>query len=152
MQTPEEVFDVILENYGQALFDIIKEQVPQPGQNPYATGRLKGSLRLYVRKDRTISIAYFKYGVYTDLGTYDNRFSDASVSPFGLPDYVGYNSNTTKGIAPQFWGSFNTEAGRGALRTFEENLAIRFENYVTELLGAGGAETTTTRNPRGYGS
>lgn len=92
-----------------AVYQIIRQQIPQPGKNPFATGKLQQSLQVpNVNKSGdswTIFVGYAPYGVYTNLGTkafYGGIPVDTS--PFNLPAYQGY-SKGIGGIKPQYWTS-----------------------------------------------
>ena len=99
-----------LDDLREEMERIILTQVPQPGQNPYATGALKSSVSVKVGmkgQDFTVKVGYFQYGVYTNLGTgdYNNvKFGTRNSSPFRLPPFAGYQKGTF-GIQPQYWTS-----------------------------------------------
>lgn len=100
---------------------VILSQVPQPGQNPYATGALKRSVSVKVGTkggDFTLNVGYFSYGVYTNLGTGDYntvKFGTRNSSPFRLPNYEGYRRGSF-GIQPQYWTSMGGQARANRLK------------------------------------
>ena len=100
---------------------VILSQIPQPGQNPYATGALKNSLTVRVGTrggNFTLNVGYFAYGVYTNLGTRDYNtigFGTKNSSPFRLPTFEGYRKGTY-GIQPQYWTSMGGQDRANRLR------------------------------------
>ncbi len=100
---------------------VIKTQIPQPGQNPYATGALASSLDVKVGTkggDFTVKVGYFAYGVYTNLGTGDYntiKFGTRNSSPFRLSEFRGYQKGSY-GIQPQYWTSMGGQARANRLR------------------------------------
>ena len=139
--TEEEILNII-RRYGLRLFGIIQTQVPQPGgpregrqANPYATGRLKNSLRWSVNKDNTISFRFFRYGIFTDKGAGSEKIS--AFNPFEQ-NWTGYQkANNPFSIKAQYWTGLATPEAQNALRMFNEELAREYEIQL---------ETTTTRN------
>jgi hypothetical protein len=94
----------------------ILKQVPQPGQNPYATGALKSSLTVKVEKqgggDFAIRVGYLRYGIFTNLGTRDYnvvKFGSRGSGAFDLPVFRGYQRGTY-GVQPQYWTSMGGAA------------------------------------------
>ncbi len=110
-----------LEELADEMRTVIKTQVPQPGQNPYATGALKNSLTVAVGikgGDFTVKVGYLSYGVYTNLGTGDYntvKFGTRNSSPFRLPDHEGYRKGSF-GIQPQYWTSMGGQSRANRLR------------------------------------
>jgi len=100
---------------------VIRTQVPQPGQNPYATGALKNSITVTVGtkgSDFTVKVGYLSYGVYTNLGTgqYNTvKFGTKNSSPFRLAGFEGYRKGSY-GIQPQYWTSMGGAARAQRLR------------------------------------
>jgi hypothetical protein len=122
----------------------IMRQVPQPGnnpRNPYATGRLKRNVRVFLNKNRQgdidIIISYPKYGGYTNYGTRGNsNLQDQVGKPYFVRDpFVGYREGK-KGIRPQNWLSLSQE--RQKYETFineeiGEDVRVFVEKYVNQL-------------------
>ena len=87
----------------------IMRQVPQRGQNPYATGKLKNSVTFAWVKDSetggwSLQVNYANYGNYTNYGTrrYSAGWRDARDAGFFGREFQGYRRGT-KGIRPQNW-------------------------------------------------
>lgn len=134
--TDAEVRSLLVE-YGARVFGVIQRQIPQPGNtpiNPYATGRLKGSLRWSLNQDNTISIRFFRYGIYTDKGT-GQWAAPRETNPFS-ERFVGYKDGKM-GIKPQFWTALGGPEAVAALNEFTQELARQLETKIA---------TTTTRN------
>jgi len=126
-----------IKRYGAKIFGVIQRQVPQPNNtphNPYATGRLKNSLRWSVNQDGTISIRFFRYGITTDRGA--GQYKVGVFDPFTTA-FRGYAKGGFYGIQPQYWTALGGEEARNALQTFEQELADEIEIWLA---------TTTTRN------
>ena len=140
----DKIYDAF-EEYAEGLFDLIKEQVPSPANNPFPnrlvrTGSLRNSLRMYMRKDGVISFAYLRYGIYTDLGTGPNAYQ-GTTQPFGLPAYRGYvDGRGTGGIEPQLWTSLNSPITQELIRKFEDDVANEIELDLVRII-----ETTSQR-------
>lgn len=111
-------------------------KVPQPGQNPYATGRLQRSLKIsyFVNSDSIgYKFSYLDYGVYTNLGTkqYNEiKYGSIKSSPFNLPPFRGYVKGSG-GIRPQYWTSM-TEAG--LLKKFKDDIKNDLKSYIKKQL------------------
>jgi len=92
----------------------LKRQVPQRGQNPYATGNLKSKFNLDVRKNQRneweILMTYPFYGNYTAFGTrqYSNWREQSGMNIFDRAPFRGY-SKGRNGIVPQNWLSLRQQ-------------------------------------------
>lgn len=87
----------------------IMRQVPQRGQNPFATGRLKDSVTFAWRKDSAtgtwgLQVDYLPYGNYTNYGTrnFAGGWRAARDAGFFGRDFQGYRRGRG-GIRPQYW-------------------------------------------------
>jgi hypothetical protein len=116
-----------MEELASAMQSIIDKQVPQTGntpENPYATNKLRDSVKVgfMVRNGNLIiTTRYNAYGVWTNIGTGQN--SQASQygirpNPFGLPPFVGYSPGKG-GINPQYWTSMG---GKTRVNRLKEDL------------------------------
>jgi hypothetical protein len=133
----EDEIRALIAEYGARVFGVIQRQVPQRGNtpiNPYATGALKNSLRWSLNKDNTISIRFFRYGIYTDKGT-GQWAVPRQTNPF-TERFVGYQRGKM-GIKPQFWTALGGPEAVNALNEFTQELARELEAKIA---------TTTTRN------
>tara|TARA_R110000868_G_scaffold159364_1_gene388155 strand:+ start:169 stop:615 length:447 start_codon:yes stop_codon:yes gene_type:complete len=105
----------------------LKRQVPQRGQNPYATGNLKSKFNLDVRKttrnEWEIFITYPFYGNYTAYGTrqYSNWREQEPLNIFDRAPFRGY-SKGRNGIVPQNWLSLRQQK-------------MQYEDMIQEQLG-----------------
>lgn len=92
----------------------LKRQVPQRGQNPYATGNLKSKFNLDVRKNANgeweIMMTYPFYGNYTAYGTrtYSNWREQSVLNIFDRSPFRGYTKGRN-GIVPQNWLSLRQQ-------------------------------------------
>ena len=113
----------------------IMSQVPQPGQNPYATGALKNSVSVKVGTkggNFTLNVGYLSYGVYTNLGTGDYntvKFGTRNSSPFRLPNYEGYRKGSY-GIQPQYWTSMG---GQERINRLKEQILTDMKKEIKLL-------------------
>jgi hypothetical protein len=87
----------------------IMRQVPQRGQNPFATNKLKNSLTFEWRKDTAtgawgLQVDYLPYGNYTNYGTrnYAGGWRAARDAGFFGREFQGYRPGRG-GIRPQYW-------------------------------------------------
>ena len=119
----------------------IKRQVPQPGQNPYATGNLKSKTNVDLRKDGngewSILITYPFYGGYTAFGTrqYSNWREQSGLNIFERSPFSGYRKGR-RGIRPQNWLSLSRERQRYEeyiREELNEDILVFVENYVNQL-------------------
>lgn len=119
----------------------IKRQVPQPGQNPYATGNLKSKTNVDLRKspdgDWQILVSYPFYGNYTNYGTrqYSNFREQRGLNLFDTDPFTGYRKGNG-GIRPQNWLSLRQEQQRYAdyiQKELGEDLQVFVERYVNQL-------------------
>lgn len=112
-------------------------KVPQPGQNPYAKGPLKKSLKIsyFINGDSIgYKFSYLDYGVYTNLGTkqYNTiKYGSLQSSPFNLPPFRGYVKGRG-GIQPQYWTSM---AQAGLLKKFKDDIKSDIKSYLKKTLG-----------------
>lgn len=98
----------VMNQLGDTIMAIMKAQVPRK------SGRLHNSIRYKIIKNNgeyQLSFYYLYYGVYVDLGTYDN----ANVFAYGLPatQLPAWNPNPGKGgkgIRPRYWTSLSQDA------------------------------------------
>jgi hypothetical protein len=97
-----------LDALGVEIVNILKAQAPQK------TGALRNSIRHKVvtkNNEWALSFYYLRYGVFVDLGTYDNADTAAfGVSAFDMPTW---NPNPGKGgfgIRPRYWSSLSESA------------------------------------------
>ncbi len=122
---------------GDRIIAILKLQAPQPPRsrfgNPYATGRLRDSIRATVLNQNTLSISFNRYGIYTDFGSGNERVQ--STGPFGMPARQNYTRGTG-GIKPQYWTT---------LTQYQDELTGMVEGEVLRLFEQN-FKTTTTRN------
>ena len=126
-----------LRRLGDRIIAILKLQAPQPPRsrygNPYATGRLRDSIRATVRNQNSLSISYNRYGIYTDFGSGQNRVQ--ATGPFGMPARQNYQLGRG-GIRPQYWTT---------LTQYEDEITGMVEGEVLRLFEQN-FQTTTTRN------
>tara|TARA_R110000772_G_scaffold261080_1_gene379368 strand:+ start:59 stop:505 length:447 start_codon:yes stop_codon:yes gene_type:complete len=120
----------------------IMRQVPQPGQNPYATGALKRNVKVFTNKNRDgdidIIISYPTYGGYTNYGTRDesNRNNELAKPYFIRDAFAGYSKGGIRGIKPQNWLSLSQERQRYETFIDEEigeDVRVFIEKYVNQL-------------------
>lgn len=111
-------------------------KVPQPGQNPYAKGPLKKSLKVsfYVRGNTIgYSFGYLDYGVYTNLGTYQYntvKYGSPESSPYKLPPFRGYKKGQG-GIQPQYWMSLGQAK---LLSKFRQDIQDDLRSYIKKKM------------------
>jgi len=119
----------------------IKRQVPQPGQNPYATGRLKSRTNVDLRKDAngewSILISYPFYGNYTAFGTrqYSNWREETQLNIFDRSAFSGYRKGRD-GIRPQNWLSLRRDRQKYEdyiREELNEDILVFVEKYVNQL-------------------
>jgi len=110
----EQSIKAILRKVANDMSRDLKRQVPQRGQNPYATGNLKSKFNLDVRKnargDWEIMMTYPFYGNYTAFGTrqYSNWREQSGMNIFDRAPFRGY-SKGRNGIVPQNWLSLRQQ-------------------------------------------
>jgi 8-oxo-dGTP pyrophosphatase MutT (NUDIX family) len=98
-----------LEELGTEILNIYKAQAPR------RTGKLQNSIRYkVVRKSGELSLSfyYIYYGVYVDLGTFDNADTASfGISPFEMPRWNSAPPRSIrKGIVPRYWTSLSADA------------------------------------------
>ena len=126
----------------QRLAQLVKRdllnQVPQPGQNPYATGQLRSSLNVNEFQDGdewTIAVTYDQVGNYTNFGTrqYGTRWRELKdVSFFDLPNFAGYRKGTM-GIRPQYWLSLSRQENK-YIKELEGAVELDFDTFITNVI------------------
>lgn len=110
----EQSIKAILRKVANDMSRDLKRQVPQRGQNPYATGNLKSKFNLDVRKnargDWEIMMTYPFYGNYTAFGTrlHSNWREQNELNIFDRAPFRGY-SKGRNGIVPQNWLSLRQQ-------------------------------------------
>lgn len=119
----------------------LKRQVPQRGQNPYATNNLKSKFNLDVRKSSRdeweIFMTFPFYGNYTSFGTriHSNFREEGGLNIFDRSPFRGY-SRGRNGIIPQNWLSLrNQKAEYEAL--IEETMGESLEVFIDRLTTIG---------------
>lgn len=126
----------------------LRRQVPQRGQNPYATGKLKSRLAVEARKDAdgnwSIFMTYPSYGNYTAFGTrqYSNWREQTGLNIFDRAAFSGYRKGRG-GIRPQNWLSLSRERQEYE-DLIQEQLGESLEVFVDRLvtLGIGNRPTS----------
>ena len=126
---------------GVEIVNILKAQAPQK------TGALRNSIRHKVvtkNNEWALSFYYLRYGVFVDLGTYENADTAAfGVSAFDMPTW---NPNPGKGgfgIRPRYWSSLSESASelQGYLaQKIEQIYSEGFDRLVESV------QTRTQRN------
>jgi hypothetical protein len=130
-----------LDALGVEIVNILKAQAPQK------TGALRNSIRHKVvtkNNEWALSFYYLRYGVFVDLGTYENADTAAfGVSAFDMPTW---NPNPGKGgfgIRPRYWSSLSESASelQGYLaQKIEQIYSEGFDRLVESV------QTRTQRN------
>jgi len=119
----------------------LKRQVPQRGQNPYATGNLKSKFNLDVRKNQRneweILMTYPFYGNYTAFGTrqYSNWREQSGMNIFDRAPFRGY-SKGRNGIVPQNWLSLRQQKAQYE-DMIQEELGESLEVFMNRLTTIG---------------
>lgn len=117
----------------------LQAQAPQPGQNPYATGALRSSIRVTEfrrgAQEWTIAATYNDYGNYVAFGT--GRHADRTAFAnrenfFEIPQpqrykYVG------NGIRPQYWLSLSRKENEYR-KLISDALQLDLENFVSSTI------------------
>jgi hypothetical protein len=134
----------VLERLGQRILAIYRAQAPRD------TGALTSSIKYRINETAngySLGFYYLKYGVYVNLGTYDNKDTSAyGLSDFDLPPYNARpKKGVTKGIAPRYWTSLKGE---------EDSIKDEIDKEVKDILGVTTDDilkmfegTQTTINP-----
>ena len=130
-----------LDALGVEIVNILKAQAPEK------TGALRNSIRHKVvtkNNEWALSFYYLRYGVFVDLGTYENADTAAfGVSAFDMPTW---NPNPGKGgfgIRPRYWSSLSESASelQGYLaQKIEQIYSEGFDRLVESV------QTRTQRN------
>jgi hypothetical protein len=119
----------------------LKRQVPQRGQNPYATGNLKSKFNLDVRKNARneyeILMTYPFYGNYTAYGTRPNDpwREQQALSIFDRNPFRGYTKGRN-GIVPQNWLSLRQQKMQYE-EMIQEELGESLEVFMNRLTTIG---------------
>jgi hypothetical protein len=116
-------------------------------QAPVKTGALRNSIRHKVvtkSNEWALSFYYLKYGVYVDLGTYDNADTAAfGISAFDMPRWNPTPGKGGFGIRPRYWSSLSEDANE-----LQEYLAKKisdiYEQGFSRLVES--VQTRTQRN------
>ena len=116
----------------------LQSQIPQRGQNPYATGKLQSSLNVDAYEDGdqwTIGVSYDDVGNYTNFGTrpYSSRWkAQSQQSFFDLPQFAGYKKGRG-GIRPQYWLSLSRQENK-YIKELEGALELDFETFMNSVI------------------
>jgi len=117
-------------------------QVPQRGQNPYATGNLKSKFNLDVRKNTSneweILMTYPFYGNYTTFGTRQyarNWREQFELNIFDRAPFRGYTKGRN-GIVPQNWLSLRQQKAQYE-EMIQEELGESLEVFMNRLTTIG---------------
>jgi len=119
----------------------LKRQVPQRGQNPYATGSLKSRFNLDVRKSSKneweIFMTYPFYGNYTAFGTrgYSNWREQSRLNVFDRLPFSGYRKGRN-GIIPQNWLSLRNQKATYE-KMIQDELGESLEVFMDRLTTIG---------------
>ena len=118
------VYDA-LDAMGIEILNILNAQAPRK------TGKLQNSIRYRVvtkSNEWALSFYYIYYGVYVDLGTYDNANTAAyGISAFDLPQWNPNPGRGGFGIKPRYWSSLSQDATE-----LQEFLAKKIEGLYEE--------------------
>ena len=130
-----------LEELGTEILNIYKAQAPR------RTGKLQNSIRYkVVRKSGELSLSFYYlfYGVYVDLGTFDNADQASfGISPFEMPRWNSTPPRSMrKGIVPRYWTSLSADADE-LVGFFNERLELALEEGFGSLF-----DRVTTRSQR----
>ena len=134
------VYDA-LDAMGIEIVNILKAQAPR------ATGKLQNSIRYRVvtkNNEWALSFYYIYYGVYVDLGTYDNADTASyGISAFDLPQWNPNPGRGGFGIRPRYWSSLSQDATE-----LQEFLAKKIEGLYEEGFDSlvESIQTRTQRN------
>jgi hypothetical protein len=130
-----------LDDLGLEITNILKAQAPRK------TGKLQNSIRhRVVIKDNewALSFYYVQYGVYVDLGTYDNADDSAyGVSAFDLPNWNPKPGKGGYGIRPRYWSSLSSDREE-LLGFLSEKIAGVYDQGFQSLVDS--VQTRTQRN------
>jgi len=133
----EQSLKAILRKVANDMSRDLKRQVPQRGQNPYATGNLKSKFNLDVRKNSDgnweIMMTYPFYGNYTNFGTrqYSNWREQSGMNIFDRAPFRGY-SKGRNGIVPQNWLSLRQQKAQYE-QMIQEELGESLEVFMNRL-------------------
>jgi hypothetical protein len=131
----------ILRDVAKQMNRDLKRQVPQRGQNPYATGALKSRFNIDVRKASSgeweIFMTYPFYGNYTAFGTrrWSNWREQNGLNIFDREPFSGYRK-ARAGIRPQNWLSLRRQKSEYE-SLIEERLGESLEVFVDRLTTIG---------------
>lgn len=130
-----------LDDLGLEIVNILKAQAPRD------TGKLQNSIRhRVVIKDNewALSFYYVQYGIYVDLGTYDNADDSAyGVSAFDLPTWNPNPGKGGYGIRPRYWSSLSSDREE-LLGFLAEKISGIYDEGFQSLVDS--VQTRTQRN------
>lgn len=116
----------------------LKRQVPQPGKNRYATGRLRDSLEVEQTKVNdtwTVGVSYPFYGNYTIYGTRPQDpdwLTEAQKGLFDLPNFQSYRPGKA-GIRPQYWLSLSRKKNK-YLKQLEAAVTEDYNSLISGMV------------------
>ena len=130
-----------LDALGIEIVNILKAQAPEK------TGALRNSIRHRVvtkKGEWALSFYYLKYGVYVDLGTYDNADTSAfGISAFDMPPWNPTPGKGGFGIRPRYWTSLSEDANE-LQQYLADKIAGIYEQGFSRLVES--VQTRTQRN------
>jgi hypothetical protein len=134
------VYDA-LDALGTEIVNILKAQAPEK------TGALRNSIRHRVvtkSNEWALSFYYLKYGVYVDLGTYDNADTSAfGISAFDMPRWNPTPGKGGFGIRPRYWTSLSEDASE-LQQYLADKISAIYEEGFSRLVDS--VQTRTQRN------
>jgi hypothetical protein len=130
-----------LDDLGLEIVNILKAQAPRD------TGKLQNSIRHRVvmkSNEWALSFYYVQYGVYVDLGTYDNADQASyGISAFDLPDWNPNPGKGGYGIRPRYWSSLRSDREE-LLGYLAEKISGIYDDGFQSLVDS--IQTRTQRN------
>ena len=130
-----------LDALGIEIVNILKAQAPKK------TGALRNSIRHRVvtkNNEWALSFYYLSYGVYVDLGTYDNADTAAfGISAFDMPRWNPTPGKGGFGIRPRYWSSLSEDANE-LQQYLADKIAGIYEQGFSRLVES--VQTRTQRN------
>jgi hypothetical protein len=131
----------LLRKVANEMSSTLKRQVPQRGQNPFATGNLKSKFNLDVRKSAQgewqVLMSYPDYGNYTAFGTrrYSNWREQSALNIFDRDSFSGYRPGKG-GIRPQNWLSLRNQKAE-LEEMIQQELGMSLEVFMDRLTTLG---------------